>query len=558
MRSQLTDYGFQFNKIPLYCDNKSVIALCCNNVQHSRAKHIDVRYYFIKEQVENGIVELYFVRTEYQLASIFTKPLPRERFNFLIKKIDMRSMSPEMLKRLTEEEDENMNPIATQQVALDDSLVAPEKRLKIEKCNARIAFSKPQREETYQVTLEALKLSPCYLAFQITTELEKKKFQVDTEVFREILHICPRILNQDFIAPPSKEELVIFIQELGYSGNCASLRKQQDLIDSGNHELKSCRKVRKYKKVASPSRKLSPIKEAEPIKKVKRVKRPAKKFTPASTAGVIIRDTPGVSISKKKAPTKGDGVGSQPKVPNKSEDKTTGTDKGTSTTPGVPKVPTYKSESNAESWGDSEDYNDDDSDDDSKGDDDKADSVTIRQFQVLEDSNQVVDVHDPTIYVDIPIDVNLVEMEFDKTPPPGNVSSDFVSSDSVSRFESEHGEGQLLTLRLLLGPLPKSLMPLIPFEEVYSRWALRRDLETPRARARELEVKWFSCRAEIALLKSNNKVEGIREWGECHIKKKLVERFYMEMVRIEVVSKPPSDDEDTERPRKKSKKSSSD
>ncbi|GJY11482.1 hypothetical protein Tco_0379667 [Tanacetum coccineum] len=72
MRSQLTDYGFQFNKIPLYCDNKSAIALCCNNVQHSRAKHIHVRYHFIKEQVENEIVELYFVRTEYQLADIFT------------------------------------------------------------------------------------------------------------------------------------------------------------------------------------------------------------------------------------------------------------------------------------------------------------------------------------------------------------------------------------------------------------------------------------------------------------------------------------------------------
>ncbi|GJV16908.1 copia protein [Tanacetum coccineum] len=78
MRSQLTDYGFQFNKIPLYYDNKSAIALCCNNVQHSRAKHIDVRYHFIKEQVENGIVELYFVRTEYQLADIFTKHLRRE------------------------------------------------------------------------------------------------------------------------------------------------------------------------------------------------------------------------------------------------------------------------------------------------------------------------------------------------------------------------------------------------------------------------------------------------------------------------------------------------
>ncbi|GKE37443.1 retrovirus-related pol polyprotein from transposon TNT 1-94 [Tanacetum coccineum] len=35
MRSQLTDYGFAFNKIPLYCDNRSAIALCCNNVQHS-------------------------------------------------------------------------------------------------------------------------------------------------------------------------------------------------------------------------------------------------------------------------------------------------------------------------------------------------------------------------------------------------------------------------------------------------------------------------------------------------------------------------------------------
>ncbi|GKE11069.1 retrovirus-related pol polyprotein from transposon TNT 1-94 [Tanacetum coccineum] len=65
MRSQLTDYGLGFNKIPIYCDNKSVIALCCNNVQHSRSKHIDIRFHFIKEQVKNGVVEIYFVNTEY-------------------------------------------------------------------------------------------------------------------------------------------------------------------------------------------------------------------------------------------------------------------------------------------------------------------------------------------------------------------------------------------------------------------------------------------------------------------------------------------------------------
>ncbi|GJZ96071.1 hypothetical protein Tco_0668405 [Tanacetum coccineum] len=171
MCSQLIGYCFQFDKIPLYCDNKSVIALCCNNVQHSRAKHIDVCYHFIKDQVENGIVELYFVQTKYQLADICTKPLPRERFNFLIEKLGMRSMSPEMLKYLAEETKQNMNHIASQQAALKNTLVAPEKRVKIERCNARIAFTKPPKEETYQVTLEALKLSPCYPAFQITDEV---------------------------------------------------------------------------------------------------------------------------------------------------------------------------------------------------------------------------------------------------------------------------------------------------------------------------------------------------------------------------------------------------
>ncbi|GJZ38418.1 retrovirus-related pol polyprotein from transposon TNT 1-94 [Tanacetum coccineum] len=89
MRSQLTDYGLGFNKIPMYCDNKSAIALCCNNVQHSRSKHIDIRFHFIKEQVENGVVDLYFVNTEYQLADIFTKALCREKIEFLINKLRM-------------------------------------------------------------------------------------------------------------------------------------------------------------------------------------------------------------------------------------------------------------------------------------------------------------------------------------------------------------------------------------------------------------------------------------------------------------------------------------
>ncbi|GJV20335.1 retrovirus-related pol polyprotein from transposon TNT 1-94 [Tanacetum coccineum] len=100
MRSQLSDYGFAYNRIPLYCDNKSAIALCCNNVQHSRSKHIDIRHHFIREQVEKGVVELYFVRIEYQLADIFTKALPRERFEFILPRLGMKCMKPETLKSL--------------------------------------------------------------------------------------------------------------------------------------------------------------------------------------------------------------------------------------------------------------------------------------------------------------------------------------------------------------------------------------------------------------------------------------------------------------------------
>nr|GEV17862.1 retrovirus-related Pol polyprotein from transposon TNT 1-94 [Tanacetum cinerariifolium] len=106
MRSQVTDYDFAFNNIPLYYDNRSVIALCCNNVQHSRSKHIDIRHHFIREQVENSVVELYFVTTDYQLADIFTKALPRERFEFLLPRLRMKSMSLETLKRPQEGEDE--------------------------------------------------------------------------------------------------------------------------------------------------------------------------------------------------------------------------------------------------------------------------------------------------------------------------------------------------------------------------------------------------------------------------------------------------------------------
>nr|GEV62390.1 RNA-directed DNA polymerase, eukaryota, reverse transcriptase zinc-binding domain protein [Tanacetum cinerariifolium] len=88
MRTQLTDYGFFYDKVPIYCDSKSAIAISCNLVQHTRTKHIDVRYHFIKDNIEKGTIELYFVGIEKevdhfikdQLADLFTKSLPEAQF----------------------------------------------------------------------------------------------------------------------------------------------------------------------------------------------------------------------------------------------------------------------------------------------------------------------------------------------------------------------------------------------------------------------------------------------------------------------------------------------
>nr|GEY08075.1 retrovirus-related Pol polyprotein from transposon TNT 1-94 [Tanacetum cinerariifolium] len=84
MRTQLTYYGFFYDKVPIYYDSKSAISISCNPVQHTRTKYIDVRCHFIKDHVEKGTIELYFFGTEYQLADLFTKSLLEARFKFLV------------------------------------------------------------------------------------------------------------------------------------------------------------------------------------------------------------------------------------------------------------------------------------------------------------------------------------------------------------------------------------------------------------------------------------------------------------------------------------------
>ncbi|GJU20325.1 retrovirus-related pol polyprotein from transposon TNT 1-94 [Tanacetum coccineum] len=81
----------------------SSIEISCNPVQHSRTKHIHTRYHFIKEQVKRGIIELYFVRTEYQLADMFTKALPQDWFEYLVRQIGIKCLTPAKLEVLANE-----------------------------------------------------------------------------------------------------------------------------------------------------------------------------------------------------------------------------------------------------------------------------------------------------------------------------------------------------------------------------------------------------------------------------------------------------------------------
>ncbi|GJQ90818.1 retrovirus-related pol polyprotein from transposon TNT 1-94 [Tanacetum coccineum] len=77
MRTQLLDYGYKYNKIPMYCNSKSSIAISCNPVQHSRTKHIDIRYHFINKHVEKGTVELYLSEYNTNLRIYLLKLFPK-------------------------------------------------------------------------------------------------------------------------------------------------------------------------------------------------------------------------------------------------------------------------------------------------------------------------------------------------------------------------------------------------------------------------------------------------------------------------------------------------
>ncbi|GJR81020.1 retrovirus-related pol polyprotein from transposon TNT 1-94 [Tanacetum coccineum] len=197
MRSQLTNYDFAFHKIPLYCDNRSAIALYCNNVQHSWSKHIDIRHHFIQEQVDNGVVELYFVTTDYQLADIFTKALPRERFEFLLPHLGMKSkpLQDKMAK-------ENLHAPTRSDEQLNTNFF----RAFVALANVPSIYI-----QQFWNTLTQEAVTGVY-RFQ----LDEQWFTLNPDLLRDALKITLVDPTNPFVSPPAGEIVMDFVNELGY------------------------------------------------------------------------------------------------------------------------------------------------------------------------------------------------------------------------------------------------------------------------------------------------------------------------------------------------------
>nr|GEW22057.1 copia protein [Tanacetum cinerariifolium] len=164
---------------------------------HSRSKHIDIRHYFNREQVERGVIELYFVTTDYQLADIFTKALPRQQFEFILSRLGKSNCYLDMDKSQS-------NPIY--KIAVD----------LLNYTNFFRAFTASSTIPSIYIqqfwdTVLYDKSAGCYRC-----QLDEQWFVLSKDTLREALQITPVNNNQAFVTPPSSDALINFVNELGY------------------------------------------------------------------------------------------------------------------------------------------------------------------------------------------------------------------------------------------------------------------------------------------------------------------------------------------------------
>nr|GEX89302.1 hypothetical protein [Tanacetum cinerariifolium] len=307
MRTQLTDYGFHFDKIPIY--------------------------HFIKEKVEKGIVELFFVGTEYQLADLFTKALLEERFKYLVRRLD---------------------PLLEEEI---------------------LAFI---RKLGYFEDIKSI--SDEDFVYQIENKVSKKNKDMYYPRFTKV--IINHFMSKDQLIPRrnkadlymARDDLILTVMR--YISKHEVAQKYGAILPDTltNQEMKEFDAYKTYYAFASgkeiPKSKYLPatvpkakgletlsevaLSEAEKIKSA--TKRSKKYFHMSYASGL------------------GDGVDTQSKVPDEQQQNVTGTDEGAGDRPEFPDVPKYESESDEESWMFSQDKEDADEESDMNDDSEETES----------------------------------------------------------------------------------------------------------------------------------------------------------------------------------------
>jgi hypothetical protein len=89
MKKTLTDIQVKFDEpIPIYCDNTSTISILKNPMMHSKMKHIPIKYHSLQELDAENNIRVEYMGTKEQFTDIFTKPLPRESFEYLRQRLE--------------------------------------------------------------------------------------------------------------------------------------------------------------------------------------------------------------------------------------------------------------------------------------------------------------------------------------------------------------------------------------------------------------------------------------------------------------------------------------
>nr|GEU54433.1 copia protein [Tanacetum cinerariifolium] len=186
-----------------------------------------------REKVNNGMIELYFVTMDYQLADIFTKALLRERFEFLLPRLGMKSMSLKTLKRLQDGE------IKLQLAFKSEESISSKRQLFLtsdKMAEENVPAHAPTRSDEHilpfnawlhvgkcnlLLDLQRLQKNPIFRILDVKTreynfQLDEQWFTLNDDLFRKALEITPADSAHPFVSPPAGEQGLDFVNELGY------------------------------------------------------------------------------------------------------------------------------------------------------------------------------------------------------------------------------------------------------------------------------------------------------------------------------------------------------